>query len=347
MLIYYLTGYPPDGDTGGGGYGNRSLINAGRSLGHTIRIYSEEGTVPRFKTPTFLWLCDMNGRFSLEYLRNLTNNWHVPFIIQDDGYQNLCPQPTGEYRLCFQDMDPMEDWGPIPLDIWKCPEDQLYDCREVCRYRLMRALTDHCIASHSVSPMHGAIWANLFPALRGKQIIEQPQIDVDLFRPTYPPGTYNRITGTYLYVGTIAKGKGYLACCDYVDRQGGTLYTAGDIHHTIRPDQVRGYQGHVPHDRLPLLYSQCEYVIHLPEWQEPQSMVFTEALLCGCDVIVNDRVGAASYPWWGEYCKVDTYYIRGLQGRYHMFHYSRNDKGLRSRLRRSPAIFWEEVGKYL
>lgn len=346
MIIYYLTGYPPGGDTGGGGYGNRSLINGGSGVGHTIDIYDSEDTVPATR-PDLYWLCDMNGRFSLEFLRETTNDWTVPFIIQDDGYQNLCPQPTNEYRLCFQDMDPNEDWGPRPLDRWRPREEQLYDCGNICRWELMNELATHCKASHSVSPMHGAIWANIFPQLLGKQIIEQPQIDVDLFRPQYPPGVYDRVSDRYIYVGTIAKGKGYLGCVDYVNFQGGTLYTAGDIHHTIRADQVHNWVGHIPHSRLPRLYSTCKYLIHLPEWQEPQSMVFTEALLCGCAVIVNDKVGAASYPWWEDYCKIRSYYINGLDGKFYMYQFSRNNAGLRERLRHSPAQFWEDLEEYL
>jgi len=347
MLIYYLTGYPPQSDSGGGGFGNRSLINAGIKLGHTINIYDSEGSVPSIP-PDLFWLCDMNGRFSLEFIRRITRNYSIRFIIQDDGYQNLCPQPTREYKLCFQDLDPNTKWD-IPLDIFR--DEQMYDCSNICRYRLMSELATICAASHSVSPMHAAIWANIFPQLVGKQIIEEPQIDVDLFKPIYPPGIYDRVKGTYLYVGTIAKGKGYLNCMEYVDRQGGTLLTAGDIHHTIRRNQVRNWRGHVPHDRLPRLYSTCEYLIHLPEWQEPQSMVFTEALLCGCKVIVNDKVGATSYPWWGDHTKVFSYYIAditssGYDEKFHMYHFTRDDPGLRNRIRNAPYKFWEDLSEY-
>jgi len=343
LLIYYLTGYPPRTDTGGGGLANTALIRKGNELGHTIEVYDSEESAPDTK-PDLYWLSNMNGRFSLNFLHNITNYWSIPFIVQDDGYQNLCPQPTREYKLCFQ--------GRYLTDKWRGRLDtihtkQLYECYRICRYDLMYELLTWCKASISVSPMHGDIWRRIFPCISDKQIIVEPQIDVDLFSPTYPPERYTRKANTYLYVGTIAKGKGYLNCLQYVDIQGATLVTAGDIHHTIDRSLVRNWIGHVPHERLSAVYSDFNYFIHLPEWPEPQGRTITEALLCGCAVIANDKVGAISYPWLSRYVTDDTYHMRGMSGGFHTLRLSRRGKEFRERIRNAPSKFWDDLGAYM
>lgn len=341
MLIYYLTGYPPRADTGGGGLANKSLIKAGEGRGHTIKVYSSEEDTPTTK-PDLYWLSNMNGRFSLEFIKRATDGWAIPFIVQDDAYQNLCPQPTREYKLCFQDRYFEANW-PGSLDTDFEGQQCTYDnCFKICRYSLMDTLLLHCKASISVSPMHGDIWRKIFPQIDGRQVIVEPQIDPDVFKATYP-GKYDRQDDLYLYVGTIAKGKGYLNCLQYVDIQGGHLVTIGDIHHTIPRNKVRNWLGHRPYSEMPRLYSMASYLIHLPEWPEPQGRNVIEALLCGCRVIANDRVGALSYPWMDTYLRRNTYKIQGMGGNYQMVSLSIRTKKFGQRIGEAPMKLWDDL----
>lgn len=340
MLIYYLTGYPPKTDTGGGGLANNTLISKGIELGHTIEIFASEAAVPAIY-PDIFWLSNMNGRFSLEFIREITDNYRTPIIVQDDGYQNLCSQPTNEYILCFQDRYYDKEWN---IDIYddNIKTTTYTDCKSICRYDLMNELLTKCKANICVSPMHASIWSHIFPQIRNRQVVVEPQINVDLFKPTYNIHEHSRVPNWYLYVGTIARGKGFDKCVEYVAKQDAILLAAGDIHHTISRDQVVNWCGSMPQDQLPYLYSRCRYLIHLPEWPEPQGRNITEALLCGCTVITNDRCGAISYPWVREYCDIKSYYVTGLQGRFYMVDLNKREKYI-DMVRKAPVKFWEDL----
>lgn len=43
--------------------------------------------------------------------------------------------------------------------------------------------------------------------------------------------------------------------------------------------------------------SKAKYFVHLPKWIEAFGRTIVEALFCGCELIVNDRVGCFSYDW--------------------------------------------------
>lgn len=346
MLIYYLTGYPPRTDTGGGGLANNSLISKGIELEHTIEVFSKEADVPVIE-PDLYWLSNMNGRFSLEFIREVTDNYRIPIIVQDDGYQNLCPQPTSEYKLCFQDRYYDSDWNIDLIEYGPNGRNYTYsDCGNICRYSLMGELLSKCKACVCVSPMHGNIWGHIFPQIKDRIVIVEPQINVDLFKPTYDMTVYHREPNWYLYVGTIARGKGFDKCVEYVEKQGKILLAAGDIHHTIDRSEVINWCGSIPQDKLPYLYSRCGYFIHLPDWPEPQGRCITEALLCGCTVITNDKCGAISYPWIKEYCEIKDYYITGLAGKFHMINLRNVDK-FTDRIRNAPGKFWDDLGEYV
>ena len=205
----------------------------------------------------------------------------------------------------------------------------------------MNTLMDRCVAAVFVSPMHAGIWTHVFPHAKDKKIIVRPQIDPDTFVPTYEH-KYSRVYDKYLYVGTIAKGKGYLDSIEYAKRQCVDVVTFGDVHHSIHPTLLRNWHDSIPHNQLPRVYSMYKYFIHLPQWPEPQGRTVTEALLCGCTAICNFRVGALSYAWLDEFVDRTTYNISKL-GRFQRVSLARKDKQYRSIIRNAPAKFWKDV----
>ncbi|MCK4732668.1 MAG: glycosyltransferase [Methanophagales archaeon] len=55
----------------------------------------------------------------------------------------------------------------------------------------------------------------------------------------------------------------------------------------------------VPYNKMNDVYNKHEYFVHLPNGIEPCGRTVFEAALAGCKVVVNNRVGAASFDWWG------------------------------------------------
>lgn len=340
MKIHYLTGYPPINDPNGGGLANSSLISKGTELGHTIEVYSSEETASKGGTPDLYWLSSMNGCFSLPFLETLTRDWTIPFIIQDDGYQNLCPQPTREYKLCFQKEHHYTN--KITLDSQDMyNETPTYtNCRDICRYDLMCVLADKCKASVSVSTMHGHIWSSIFPTILGKQVIVEPLIDVTMFHLTQET-TPRR--NDLLYAGTITRGKGYFNCVDYAKLVDLPLFAVGDIHHTVQgfidPDT---WYARLPYDQMPAMFATFKYFIHLPIWPEPQGRTVTEALLCGCTAICNNNVGALSYPWLDRCIHHEVPEIAPVNGNVTRVTVT-DRKYYEDRIANAPRKFWTDL----
>jgi len=51
----------------------------------------------------------------------------------------------------------------------------------------------------------------------------------------------------------------------------------------------------VPQEQMPLLLNRARNYVHLPRWPEPFGLIVAEAALCGCNLIVNENVGAISW----------------------------------------------------
>jgi hypothetical protein len=80
----------------------------------------------------------------------------------------------------------------------------------------------------------------------------------------------------------------------------------------------------VPYERMPEIYSAFEYVVHLLDGWGAGERVILEGALCGCKIIVNDRVGHTS--WDRKLIDKD---------------------GFRDWLREAPYEFWRRIDQIL
>jgi hypothetical protein len=51
----------------------------------------------------------------------------------------------------------------------------------------------------------------------------------------------------------------------------------------------------MPYEALPTIFNRARTFAHLPRWIEPMGRAVVEAALCGCELVLNDRVGVTSY----------------------------------------------------
>jgi len=102
-----------------------------------------------------------------------------------------------------------------------------------------------------------------------------------------------------VYVGLIVKHKGIFNVLDYARRNPSlkiVLVGRSLVPNLSLPRNVE-YLGQLERGELLKLLSRAKYFIHLPEWVEAFGRAVAEAYLCGCQLIVNERVGFLSYPW--------------------------------------------------
>jgi glycosyltransferase involved in cell wall biosynthesis len=148
--------------------------------------------------------------------------------------------------------------------------------------------------------LYGAAWAAVFVSPMQCRLIEsvidvplpdtvifsRPQIDTSLFRPL---GIERDID--VLYVGTINEAKGYV---NLIERFGPDRLTF--VGPTWLDEPIQGtWLGPMAYEGLPEIYNRARTFAHLPKWIEPMGRTVVEAGLCGCELILNDRVGVTSY----------------------------------------------------
>jgi len=80
----------------------------------------------------------------------------------------------------------------------------------------------------------------------------------------------------------------------------------------------------VPNQLMPQIYASARYFIHLPTCKEAFGRTVLEAKLSGCQLILNQNIGATSYDWdWDNYEEIQ-----------------RRNEG-------SPALFWDRIERIL
>lgn len=128
-----------------------------------------------------------------------------------------------------------------------------------------------------------------------------------------------------MFVGNLHDGKGLPEIIDYARKHKEMIF---DFYYqrasgiwTKQLQQLRNCNliGYVPKESIYNNYNRYKYFIHIPRHYEAFGRAVGEAYLCGCELIVNNKVGAISYGW--DY------------------------RTFREQTMRAHFIFWEELGK--
>lgn len=170
---------------------------------------------------------------------------------------------------------------------------------ETARIKFARLFFQHSFLNVFISPMHERNFRECLGDIIDPVHILTPPIDIDFF---YPRSTVKRLLKTAVSLsGRLVSSKGLnnvykwaVANPDYTvsvysKYAGGT---SGKIL-AARPN-VKIY-GNIPYSMLPVVYSEHEYVIHIPESYEAAGRTIVEGALCGCKVIANENVGVMSF----------------------------------------------------
>ncbi|TMK98002.1 MAG: glycosyltransferase [Actinobacteria bacterium] len=161
-------------------------------------------------------------------------------------------------------------------------------CPATCSRNFANRIYRQARVAVFVSPMHRRlIEAVIGVPLPQSVVYSRPQIDTSRFRPLGLPRDID-----VLYVGSINKAKGYE---NLIARFGADRLTFVGPNYLGKPVQGN-WLGPVSQELLPTVYNRARIFAHLPEWIEPMGRTVVEAALCGCELVLNDRVGVTSYP---------------------------------------------------
>jgi hypothetical protein len=117
-------------------------------------------------------------------------------------------------------------------------------------------------------------------------------IDVDAYHPI--PGV-SRVPGTAL-VSNVRTIKTWNRLKEYVLGHQEITFTVLATNGLIQGRNVKTFAPVLP-EKMPELYSAHEFLVHLPDAWCAGERIVLEAALCGAKIIVNEKVGHASWGW--------------------------------------------------
>jgi len=215
-------------------------------------------------------------RFDYDWLKKAMS--YVPYFTFHNGYVDMCG-----------------------LDYFPCSgyEDEMANCRAhgtdcLFMHSTVRSMFKNALTSYMVSPLQIEVMESLVETRRSFPV--KPLIDTEKFRDA------NLVRDIpYLYVGTICEGKGVFNIMDWAKEN-----NIDPVDIAFVGDNISGvdlslmgfqYVPKLPYEDLPEVFNRTVNFVHLPRLPEPQGRAVVEAALCGCNLIVNEHVGATSFDF--------------------------------------------------
>jgi glycosyltransferase involved in cell wall biosynthesis len=280
VRISWLTYLDPFVFSGGGEMHNRLVIQVGRGRGHRIAV----SPWLRGRAQRLMRRGGLAGRMPVDWDADL----FVLANIRNHGpRRDRFPEAIVDRALATGRAVVLADaWVDVcALDLG-C-EGNRDRCPTTCSRAFANRLYGAARAAVFVSPMQRKLIESVIDVpLPNAVIYSRPQIDTSLFRPL---GTERDID--VLYVGSINEAKGYE---NLIERFGPDRLTFVGPNYLDEP--IKGtWLGPMAYEKLPEIYNRARTFAHLPEWMEPMGRTVVEAGLCGCELVLNHRVGVTSY----------------------------------------------------
>lgn len=163
-----------------------------------------------------------------------------------------------------------------------------------------KPLWEGCSVCIFHSPAHIEEYQRQYPDIEFKNVWLQPSsMDVDQMHP-------GEKDGNSIYVGSITIHKGPLDSLAWAVENNVVLHVygmsdgGGEYYNQVMNHPNTVNCGTVTYTELLDLYARSSRFVFLPVWVDPFARTSVEARLSGCELVVNDKVGAMSYDWWGE-----------------------------------------------
>jgi len=104
---------------------------------------------------------------------------------------------------------------------------------------------------------------------------------------------------TVLWAGNFCESKGSIGFVEYAKQNPWMkFYVAGWGEDIKKIPENMKYLGELSTDELIKEYQRCEYFYHKPfDYEEPFGRTVVEAYLCGCNLLLNNKIGAISWDW--------------------------------------------------
>ena len=162
---------------------------------------------------------------------------------------------------------------------------------------LLRPLIQRATACVFKSPFHREQVVKRWPsaACPPGRVVYADVIPVDQFHDG--PKTRDAI-----WLGNYVAPKGVLEAIDWAEenRRHLDMFGFGDPFQFGRSSPYVRMYPVLPYSEVPSVLRQYRTFVFLPTGPEAAARVVPEAVLSGCELVVNDNVGVTSFDWWTE-----------------------------------------------
>jgi glycosyltransferase involved in cell wall biosynthesis len=252
-----------------------------------------------------LWLCDYTIKEVPAGGAEITDD-HIIRAGRSLGYDISVIRPSGLRSNCVESSDVIifsncyEFMSPARKSLI---ETKPYIVFTHDSGRWMSVVKEHpsmlknSLANIFLSPLHRDCFKAYLPEQTNQNLLVPPHIPVDF----YDMGRerVNRV----MFAGNIHSGKGVQDIIEFAKVHPNIhidfFYNRSQSNLVAQLKQLKNchLKGYRPKEEIFECYNKYKYFMHIPQHQEAFGRAVGEAFLCGCDLIVNDRVGAMSYGW--------------------------------------------------
>ncbi|MDP7197668.1 MAG: glycosyltransferase, partial [SAR202 cluster bacterium] len=208
-----------------------------------------------------------------------------PYIHFDNAYVDICDL---DYLPCNGEV--MSICPHKGLSSWKHHvKKKSLSKKCFAKNELVNRIYHESIANYFVSPLHRKIISKALGLEEEKGVVLRPLIDTKKFY-----NRYNNRDIENLFVGVLSEAKGLRNMEKmYSDKTITLIGKSG----TNRAPKFGKWLGEINYKEVPEYMNRSKNFVFKPRWPEPQGRVVVEAALCGCNLIINENVGAISFEF--------------------------------------------------
>jgi glycosyltransferase involved in cell wall biosynthesis len=297
LKINFVSYLNPYKYSGGGEMVNRRLIEKGIVRGHKFTFTSAKNRIIDYdKSADIDFLVDifnypetLKSRGAWIHLDSKLIEGIVssrPFIHMTNAYADVCN--LGYLPCSGRSVNPCAHKSQFKLKRNIAAKEFGRTC--FATKTIVKESYQKSILNLYVSPLHREITNRVLNMDDTKKsIVVRPIIDLNAFCNKNVDRDID-----YLFVGVLSEAKGFESLRkNFSDKE---IFMVGDIHPKIKLDFGR-HLGKLPYHEIPSIMNRAKNFVFLPRWPEPQGRVVVEAALSGCNLIVNENVGALSFPF--------------------------------------------------
>lgn len=291
MKINFISYLHPYYFWGGGEQYTRGIVSEGEKRKHIISFSSMAPRLFNYDTEADLdivfdfWNCPGHPQFDSRILQIILRRGK--YITGQCGYSNACFLSSlpcngnrGIDERCVISRDDYFNVRGLPGPWFDG------NCTIPFAYPLFKNALLNCF----LSPLHRDTYIQLYgEETIGRTFLIKPILDINFF---VNKGIHRDIE--YASCGAMGEPKGYFNVRQMFPDGNIVLFGSHDPQ-LAGKDKFGKVVGKIPYEEMPHFLNRVKNYVHLPRWPEPNGLVVHQAALCGCNLILNERVGAASW----------------------------------------------------